>query len=219
MHISLLWASWWSNVFICATGTCFVLSQQYLGGATKKLISTKNSTLQKRLSDLAVQETKTLAPRRNSPPMLAFSNRGRCCSMKRPRRQYTMRELCYLPAQNVVTFLLEVTFPFPIEINVVGLDPSCFRFALNAVNSQSFVWFFTLHFSIWEMDQRWVASPVFALRWRDQTFRVTFSFLFSFQEATVPIADIFRLRSLGLQANEAWRQRKCEFFCGAWPFT
>ena len=27
-----------------------------------------------------------------------------------------MRELCYLPAQNVVTFLLEVTFPFPLLI-------------------------------------------------------------------------------------------------------
>ena len=180
MHISLLWASWWSNVFICATGTCFVLSQQYLGGATKKLISTKNSTLQKRLSDLVVQEMKTPAPRKNTPPTLAFSNPSRCRSLKRQKKTMYNERILLVAGLKILSPLYWLHFC--LQSKWMCLD------SIWAVVAWHFIWpsLYNFHFEKWR--KRWVASPLFA------NFSPNSQLFFSFQEATFPIADIFQAK-------------------------
>ena len=106
----------------------------------KTQISTKNSTIQRQLSDLLALETQKPAPKRSNPPMVTFSNRTKCSLLVERSKSTINNEGNYASytAQNPITFLLDVTLPFAVQINAseLFLDAIYFHLALDVVNSQ-----------------------------------------------------------------------------------
>ena len=106
----------------------------------KTQISTKNSTLQRWLSDLVALETEKPAPKRSNPPMVTFSNRTKCpLLIERTKNTINTKGNCasYM-AQNPITCLLDVTLLFVVQINASALflDAIYFHLALDVVISQ-----------------------------------------------------------------------------------